>query len=199
MTPVKKVLCIGNSHTAGFPHFDPQFGGLPDSTYEFWLEVDLLKKFPQITIELDNEGVCGEFASDVFRRLLAIPNLNQYSCVLFWGGANDLGMGRNTEQIWLTIKQAYQYCQSIELECFVLTIPPMNISGLEKHVVKLNHLILTNLSQNAIDVYPSLEEAGKLKPQFGIGDGVHLSIQGYKTVASEIFPSLAKYFAKLSQ
>ncbi|MHA1978122.1 MAG: SGNH/GDSL hydrolase family protein [Candidatus Hodarchaeales archaeon] len=199
MTNVKKILCIGNSHTAGFPQFDPHFGGLPESTYEFWLEVALLKEFPQFSIELDNEGICGEFATDIFRRLLAISNLNQYFCVLFWGGANDLGMGRKPELVWQTIEQAFQYCTSIQIQCFVLTIPPMNISGLQEHVLKLNNLIRKNLSSNVIDVYSSLEEEGRLKTQFGVGDGVHLSIQGYKTIAKVIFPTIAKFFPRHSQ
>jgi lysophospholipase L1-like esterase len=194
MTQVKKVLCIGNSHTAGFPQFDPHFGGIPESTYEFWLEVDLLKKFPEFSFELVNEGVCGEFSSDILHRLLSIPNLSKYSCVLFWGGANDIGMGRKIKVIWQAIEQAYEYCNSNRIECFVFTIPPMNISGLQKYVLKLNQLIHTNLKSNVIDVYPKLMEEGRLKSRFGVGDGVHLSIQGYKAVAEVAFPKLTEFF-----
>ena len=194
MVQLRKILCIGNSHTAGFPQFDPHFGGNPKSTYEFWLEVDLLKRFSDFSFELDNKGICGEFSSDILHRLLIIPNLNQYSCVLFWGGANDVGMGRKFEDIWQTIEQAFQYCNSNQIACFVLTIPPMNIDGLGKHIRKLNQLMLSNLDSYVIDVYPSLSEEGRLKPQCGVGDGVHLSVEGYKTVAKVAFLSLVEFF-----
>ncbi len=189
----KKILCIGDSHTAGFPQFDPNFGGLPESSYEFWLEVSLQEEYPEYSVELDNEGICGEFSTDIYHRLLAIPNLRKYICVLFWGGANDLGMGRRAEQIWKTIDLALQYCNSEGVPVFIFTIPPMNISGLQKHLLKLNEMIHANLATNVIDVYPSLERNGRLDSQFGIGDGVHLSIKGYKTVAGVAFDSLKKF------
>ncbi len=196
MTRKIKILCIGDSHTAGFPQFDPHFGGIPESTYEFWLEVALQKNFPKLIVELDNEGVCGEFSSDIYHRLLAISNLTQYTCVLFWGGANDLGMGRNPKDIWYTIEGAHQYCNSIQVPCFLFTIPPMNIIGLEKQVLQLNQFIQTHVTDHVVDVYPKLEQDGKLKAEFGVGDGVHLSIQGYKTVAEVAYHILCDFLPK---
>ena len=32
-----KALCLGDSHTAGFPEHDPMFGGNVKSSYQFWL------------------------------------------------------------------------------------------------------------------------------------------------------------------
>jgi lysophospholipase L1-like esterase len=197
MSLQKKILCIGDSHTAGFPQFDPNFGGIPESSYEFWLEVFLQEEFPKYSIELDNEGICGEFSSDIYHRLLAIPNLKKYICILFWGGANDLGMGRSAKEIWKSINLTVQYCNSEGIPIFIFTIPPMNINSLQNDLLRLNELIRTNLSSQFIDVYPNLENNGRLDRQFGIGDGVHLSIKGYKTVAGLAFRSLKDFLPNI--
>ena len=47
-----KILCIGDSHTAGFPGFDPMMGGNPESSYQFWLKKGLLKIRPDIDFNI---------------------------------------------------------------------------------------------------------------------------------------------------
>ena len=42
-----RILCIGDSHTAGFPDYDPLMGGDPESSYQFWLEKGLKGIHPQ--------------------------------------------------------------------------------------------------------------------------------------------------------
>ena len=94
------ILCIGDSHTAGFPLYDPSYGGNPESSYEYWLEKDLKNNFPKLYFKIDNQGICGEMTTDIFRRLTAIDSLERYNFILYWGGANDLGLDRPIEGIW---------------------------------------------------------------------------------------------------
>ena len=119
------ILCIGNSHTAGFPLYDPSYGGNPKSSYEYWLEMELKENFQKLNFDIENQGICGEMATDIFRRLTAIDNLERYNFILYWGGANDLGIGRPIERIWQSLLQASQFCSSYQTKFFFLTIPPL--------------------------------------------------------------------------
>ena len=76
----------------------------------------------------------------------------------------------------------------------VVTIPPMNWQGFDKQVTAINGKI-RNFNNNSTkffiaDVYLRLETKGNLDPKFDVGDGVHLSIEGYKQVGKTIFRSL---------
>lgn len=187
------ILCIGNSHTAGFPLYDPSYGGNPESSYEYWLEKELTSKFQQLTFEIDNQGACGEMTTDIFRRLTAIDYLEKYNFILYWGGANDLGVGRSTKRIWDNLSIASQFCSSYKPKFFLLTIPPMNIPGMNEPIVKLNQLILAESQSEVIDIHATLVYNKQLNTDYGIGDGVHLSISGYNEVGKTVSRTLSKY------
>ncbi len=184
------ILCIGNSHTAGFPLYDPHFGGDPLSSYEYYLELHLQNNYPDFSFQLENQGVCGEFSTNILNRLKTIVNLKKSNFILFWGGANDIGMGKPIDRILRTLQQVRTYCEAKKVNYFLLNIPPMNILGLNKQVINLNKWIRDEFNDNVIDVYSSLAENGMLKKEYGIGDGVHLSIDGYQQVAQTIFRQL---------
>ena len=46
------ILCIGDSHTAGFPDYDPFMGGDPESSYQFWLTSELINLNPAVNYHL---------------------------------------------------------------------------------------------------------------------------------------------------
>jgi len=190
------ILCIGNSHTAGFPFYDPSYGGDPKSSYEYWLEKELKKKFQRFSFDIDNQGICGEMTTDIFRRLTSINNLERYNFILYWGGANDLGLGRSIEKIWDKLLMASQFCSSYRLKFFLLTIPPMNIPGMNDQIEELNQLILTESQSEVIDIHTALVYKKQLNKDYGIGDGVHLSISGYKEVGKTISRILSRYLHK---
>jgi len=187
------ILCIGNSHTAGFPLFDPSYGGNPKSSYEYWLEKDLKENFQKQSFDIDNQGICGEMTTNIFSRLTAISNLGRYNFILYWGGANDLGIGRSKERIWYDLSQASQFCSSYRLKFFFLTIPPMNIPGMNDPIVDFNRLLLNESQSEVIDIYNALVHKSKLNTDYGIGDGVHLSITGYREVGKTVYQTLSKY------
>ena len=53
-----KALCIGDSHTAGFPEHDPMFGGNVQSSYPFWLT----KKLKEMDCEKNSLLLTGVYA-----------------------------------------------------------------------------------------------------------------------------------------
>lgn len=190
------ILCIGNSHTAGFPLYDPSYGGNPESSYEYWLKKDLQNNFPQFHFKVDNQGICGEMTTDIFRRLTAIDSLERYNFILYWGGANDLGLDRPIERIWNNLKLAWNFCISYSLKFFFLTVPPMNIPGMNDPISELNQLIIDEFKTNVIDVYAALVLKNQLNKEYGIGDGVHLSISGYIEVGRTVYRTLSKFFTQ---
>jgi lysophospholipase L1-like esterase len=184
------ILCIGDSHTAGFPLYDPYFGGDHSSSYEYWLEIKLQKQYPEYSFSLENRGVCGEFSTDILYRLKNIPNIQKYNFILIWGGANDIGMNKPINTILNALQKAEDYCEQNSVPYFFLTIPPMNILGLNKQVIELNAQMYEKFPTKVIDVYSDLNLQGSLKQEYRIGDGVHLSIDGYHQVAKTIFNEL---------
>lgn len=187
------ILCIGNSHTAGFPLYDPSYGGNPKSSYEYWLEKELKENFTKLNFDIENQGICGEMATDIFRRLTAIDVLEKYTFILYWGGANDLGIGRPIERILQSLLQASQFCSTYLLKFLFLTIPPMNIPGMNEPIVDLNRLIFNESQSKVIDIHKALVHKSKLNEDYGIGDGVHLSITGYREVGKTVYQTLSKY------
>jgi len=194
MSPDKiSILCIGNSHTAGFPLYDPSYGGNPKSSYEYWLEKELKEKFKKLSFDIDNQGICGEMTTDIFRRLTAINYLEKYNFILYWGGANDLGVGRPIERIWNNLMQASEFCSSYQIKFYFLTLPPMNIPGMNEPIADLNRLILDDSKSEVIDIHAALIYKNQLNKEFGIGDGVHLSISGYREVGRTVNRTLSRY------
>ncbi len=187
MAKTFNILCIGNSHTAGFPLYDPLFGGNQESSYEYWLKEKLTRKYPAYFFEIKNFGICGQISFDILQRLKNIKNLVQFQIVLFWGGANDIGMGFSVNEIFKNLEQASSFCNRKEITCFVLTVPPMNYTVMNESIRKLNEKILSKPNINSIDIYKHLVKDFTLNSDYGIGDGVHLSITGYQQVANAIF------------
>lgn len=190
-----KILCIGDSHTAGFPYFDPSSGGNTESSYEYWLSRLLEKKYSNLAFSLTNEGICGQTTNEINKRLKIELTRKEYYLVIYWGGANDIAVGYRIDDIWENIKNAYLHTIKKKTKFMIVTIPPMNWPGFDKLVTAINGKIRKvnyNSSKFFIaDVYLKLETKGSLDPKFDVGDGVHLSIEGYKQVGKTIFLSLS--------
>lgn len=188
-----KILCIGDSHTAGYPFFDPMFGGDPESSYEHWLNLILKEEFPAISFLLDNRGMCGQTSTEVYNRLNSLLSDITYDLVIFWAGANDIAVGYSIQTIWENLRKAYELVSKSNSVFILVTIPPMTWFGIGNTVSILNKKIkdFNKVNYYHVDVYMVLNENEKLKAIFDVGDGVHLSIQGYKMVGEKIFESMA--------
>lgn len=188
-----KILCIGNSHTAGYPFFDPMYGGNPESSYEYWLNLHLTKTFSSSSFILENQGICGQGSSEVYNRLKTLLTTKEYEIIIYWAGANDIAIGYSIQSIWQNLWKAYKLAKE-EISAFVLvTIPPMDWYEINPIIVELNEKILSN-SRNVYfcaNIYPALEENGKLKKVYDVGDGVHLSVEGYRIAGKVIFNTLS--------
>jgi lysophospholipase L1-like esterase len=186
------VLCIGDSHTAGFPYYDPMMGGNPESSYQFWLKQELLRIHPDADYQLINEGMCGDTARGIVIRLQHALKTSAFNLVILSGGTNDLGMIEEA-QIFNNLQAGYESCREKGLPVIAPGIPPIRIDGYETRVEALNNKI-KNYAEHHPDVlfadwFAALQdEHGYLRNIYDSGDGVHLSVAGYKCIGLLLAP-----------
>jgi lysophospholipase L1-like esterase len=186
------ILCIGDSHTAGFPLYDPLYGGNPKSSYEYWYNTLLSKQFPNITFVIHNKGICGQVSGEVLRRLSNALETFRYDFIILWAGANDIAIGYPVLRIWENLWQAFKIAVENSKAFILVTIPPMNWPGIDTKIGQLNEEIRNNSNSDTYiyaDAYAALvlENEDILNPIYDAGDGVHLSIDGYEQVGKVIF------------
>ena len=187
-----KILCIGDSHTAGFPGFDPMMGGNPESSYQFWLKKGLLKIRPDIDFNIINEGICGITSRGIVLRLLYALQTMHYELVILAGGTNDLGI-ISEKQILKNLEDGYEACREREIPLIVPSIPPISLDEYASRVTTINKSIeayaLECPSVFFADWFVALkDDRGFLKDRYNSGDGVHLSVEGYKCIGTLLLP-----------
>ena len=188
----KTILCIGDSHTAGFPDFDPFMGGDPESSYQYWLNLELSKTQPTADYLFINEGACGDTSAGIVHRLQQALKTRGYDLVIIAGGTNDLGLN-NSGQVFSHLKQGYEACTSHSIPVIAPAIPPISFAEIVPQVIALNNAIQSYASQNHhvlfADWFHALQDdRGFLADIYNSGDGVHLSVAGYKCIGQLLAP-----------
>lgn len=190
------ILCIGDSHTAGFPDYDPLMGGNPESSYQFWLREGLLAELPDHEFRLINEGLCGDTSRGIVSRLSRALTGLRCDLVILAGGTNDLGM-ISEEQVVKHLTEGYDACRSRGIPLIAPTIPPISLQGYGAPIQKVNLAIERYASAASgvflADWFSALkDEDGFLADRFDAGDGVHLSVEGYKRIGTLMVPILRR-------
>jgi len=188
----KTILCIGDSHTAGFPDFDPFMGGDPESSYQYWLNLELSKTQPTADYLFINEGACGDTSGGIVHRLQQALKTSGYDLVILAGGTNDLGLN-NSDQVFYNLKQGYEACMRHSIPVIAPAIPPISFADVVPQVIALNNAIQTYASLNHHILFADWFEAlqddrGFLADIYNSGDGVHLSVAGYKCIGQLLAP-----------
>jgi lysophospholipase L1-like esterase len=130
-----------------------------------------------------------------YNRLKTLLTSKEYDIIIYWAGANDIAIGYSIQSIWQNLWKAYKLAKKKTLVFVLVTIPPMDWYEIYPIIVELNEKILS-YSRNTYfcaNVYPALEENGRLKKVYDVGDGVHLSIEGYRLVGKVLFDTLSDY------
>jgi lysophospholipase L1-like esterase len=186
------ILCMGDSHTAGFPGYDPQMGGDPASSYQLWLREGLLGQLPEHQFRLINEGMCGDTSRGIVTRLLRSLKDGRCDAVILAGGTNDLGMISDAHII-RNLTEGYDACRDRGIPLVAATIPPINLEGYGGHLATINRAIEKYVSTTSgvllADWFGALkDDEGFLSAGYDAGDGVHLSIEGYRAVGTLMVP-----------
>jgi lysophospholipase L1-like esterase len=191
-----EILCIGNSHTAGFPDFDPMRGGNPESSYQHWLKKGLLQIHPGKDFSIMNEGICGDTSRGIVLRLIDTLQTMRPDLIILAGGTNDLGMTGGKE-ILKNLEEGYEACRKRKIPLIATSIPPISLYEYVARVKTVNSSIEAYASkfQNVFfaDWFGALKDRqGFLEDRCNSGDGVHLSVEGYKRVGSLLVPIVSK-------
>ena len=179
-----KVLCIGDSHTAGFPEHDPFFGGNVKSSYQFWLTENLKEMDHEKNLSFINMGACGDTTSGIVSRLIRCLDTMDLDLIILQGGTNDLGMF-SPDETFSNLKQGYIACLKRDLPVIAVTVPPLNFKECESKVMLINRAIIEYAENNShafiADWFMTLRtDDNMLKAEYDEGDGGHLSVQGYR-------------------
>jgi lysophospholipase L1-like esterase len=111
------------------------------------------------------------------------------STLIVYAGDNDLGDGRNPEEVFIFFQQLMVKVKARfgDIPCYFISLKPsLSRWNLADKFMYTNNLIEGEIikSQNNwkfIDVYKSmLDSSGHPKPQYYAEDGLHLSKMGYK-------------------
>lgn len=181
---MRHILCIGDSHTAGFPNHDPMLGGDCRSSYQYWLSEKIAQLSPDAGFNFINRGVCGDTSGGIVSRLFNFLEKQSVGLIILQGGTNDLGM-YSAQEIFENLKKGYLACCDRGIPVVAVTIPPLNFIECEAAVLSANSAIRSHTGVNGnvfvADWFEVLcSEKNRLKTEYDSGDGVHLSVAGYR-------------------
>jgi lysophospholipase L1-like esterase len=187
------ILGFGDSLTAGYPGYDPDYQiGNEKSQYCYWL-IDSAKQDGWLNIQFENKGVPGELARYMYGRLVTLLGRKSYDIVIILGGTNDIGWGIDPHQIFDNLRRLWVTVIASGAKVIACSVPPIGSIYLPVQQAQevLNKKILEEKSNNdkifRIDLFSALAEEGLLKPDYDAGDGVHFSIEGYKRMGEFIW------------
>lgn len=186
-----KVLCFGDSLTAGTPGFEPGYGGDVRSQYGFWM-VEEAKKANYHELEFTNRGVPGELASMMFSRFRRTLSEDEYEVAIIIGGSNDVGWGNEPVTIHASLNRLWQLSIENSITVIACTIPPIGSEypTIQRAQQNLNELIKQSKSKDIhiVDVFSALADKDRLLLSvYDSGDGLHLSVEGYRKLGETIW------------
>lgn len=187
------VLCFGDSLTAGTPGYEPGYGGDIQSQYGFWL-AEASREYGVSGFRFTNAGIPGELASAMGGRLQKRLSSATYDAVVILAGTNDIGWGISPREVSGTLSRLWSMSIAMDLETIACTIPPIGIQypPVQAAELELNDAIKKAAGSHRllhiVDVFSALS-TGKnlLHPAFDSGDGLHLSVDGYRRMGEVIW------------
>ena len=120
------ILGFGDSLTAGTPGYEPGYGGDVRSQYGFWI-LESARSEGITTLKFHNQGVPGELARMMARRLDRLLDINDYGLVIIMAGTNDLGWGFEPVDIFESLKKLWEKSTKREITTIACTIPPIGM------------------------------------------------------------------------
>jgi len=167
-------------------------GGDPESSYQLWLKKGLIEIQPGKEYHIINEGTCGDTSRGIVSRFLHTLKITHYDLVILAGGTNDLGM-IGEKQVFKNLQEGYEACRERETPLIAPSIPPISLNEYASRVINANHAIKAYTAKFPdvffADWFGTLkDEQGFLEDSCNSGDGIHLSVEGYKKIGLLLVP-----------
>lgn len=195
-----RILGFGDSLTAGTPGYEPGYGGDIRSQYGFWI-LESAKNESITTLQFHNQGVPGELAIHMRPRLERLLDKESYDLAIIMAGTNDIGWGYTPDQVYDVLRQLWVESASHGIKTIACTIPPIGMIVAQHQRVQriLNDRILNEACQlqqvSVVDVFSALADPeGILLHQYDSGDGLHLSVEGYRRMGETIWSESIQHF-----
>ncbi|MFW9928066.1 MAG: SGNH/GDSL hydrolase family protein [Candidatus Thorarchaeota archaeon] len=193
-----RILTIGDSHTAGYPRYDPIRKDNLELTYQYWLKKFLIENKIFTKVDIFNFGIPGDSSKGILERLSKVFNDNKYKdseIFIINGGGND--WGTNPIDYSDTVQNLLDCCNiCLENDRIVImsSISPFGDLKIVKQIQELAEIlkkfILNNGSENLKFFnwfeYVFDQNTNCLYQKYDSGDNEHLNIQGYKQIGTEL-------------
>ncbi|KAL8928157.1 MAG: hypothetical protein Q9208_001867 [Pyrenodesmia sp. 3 TL-2023] len=194
--PTLRILCFGASITAGFHHF-----GLSHHPYAKRLTQRLQTALPssKITIDIDalsgDRVIGGQYSTRLkthFGTTTSAKNSSDYDWIIFQGGGNDLGWGKEPTAIFEEMKKLWGMCVSGGAKVMALTVTETSDQsrGTRERYGKLNGLIRDYRREGffVADVEKKVPY-GSMDPELRRkvwDDGLHFKPLGYDMIGDAV-------------
>ena len=193
-----KILGFGDSLTAGTPGYMPSYGGDVCSQYGFWL-LESARNDGVTTVQFHNQGIPGELARMMPQRLRKLLEVKNYDLVIIMAGTNDLGWDFEPSDVYDSLLRIWEVSTSREITTIACSIPPigMRVPHHQQVQQELNQRILQegcHLPHLLVaDVFSKLaDENSILQKRFDSGDGLHLSVEGYRRIGESLWDDVVR-------
>jgi acyl-CoA thioesterase I len=186
-----KIVCLGDSTTAGTPGFlspieaPPEGTGDEKSQYAYWMA----KSHPEW--EVLNRGVNGERTDQILARFQRDVADEKPNWVIILGGVNDVFQGFPMEFAEHNLEEMYDRAARVGSMPVACTVLPYNLMSLGQARARreLNQWIKTRAIERAIlfvDTAAAVSRKGDPDRLDGTPDGLHPDVNGYRKMAQAI-------------
>ncbi|KAI1417128.1 SGNH hydrolase [Hypoxylon sp. FL1857] len=195
-----RILCFGDSLTAGFPAGQPYAEKLKEKLEDAFLG----HGYGEIEYEVD--GVPGDLVTrgsfiermeDAWR--IALQAKEPYDWTITLGGTNDLGWGCAVDEIVAGLKRTWDIPLSKGGKVLALTIPDTRsrYKDIKERRDEVNKTIKEYKQPNFFyfDLYSAIpyhDMKPEDRPKYWEMDGVHLSANGYNLMGEKIAEELVR-------
>src|SRR5688500_12264762 len=190
------IVCFGDSLTAGYQSPTYDVPTVQETAYGSFLQARLGTQATVIT-----SGVCGELTGDMVLRFRRDVLAHSPDYVVILGGTNDLGWHVALAEILNHLVRMYELALGAGIQPVALTVPSIRMEGdpaaeqwLQELVTQrqhLNRLITEYCVKNRIaccDLFTATADPRTLLLAGSYSnDGLHLTTEGYRTMADLLY------------
>lgn len=176
----KKVVCIGDSLTWGFP-YGPRYS---------W--VHMLEKI--LGIELINQGINGNTTGDMLYRFDRSVLNYQPTHVVIMGGTNDVFCQLSYDRIVLNLKTMIEKALADGIRVILGTPAGVDYPEEERRLTRVRQWIKDYAQENNLPVIDFgaafFDEQGRVRTELLLADGAHPTQKGYEAMFEQIDPDV---------
>ncbi|MDD2586481.1 MAG: SGNH/GDSL hydrolase family protein [Syntrophomonadaceae bacterium] len=172
----RKIVCIGDSITYGFP-FGP---------HESWV-----KMLDEVMEEkIINLGINGNTTGDMLRRFERAVFRHNPTHVIIMGGINDVICGESFDSITWNISRMVDLSLKHNIKVILGLPTAVDEPGWEKMIQRIRDWIIDYADQKHLAVInfarAFYDDNGELRHELLLDDGGHPSVKGYKAMFEQI-------------